>query len=83
MFNKDNFVVYTCLMGPNEGINPQPVLSASGYKAICFTDDTSLESSDWEIRILQPLLPLDNHRSQRDVKLRPHMCLREFTLVYR
>jgi hypothetical protein len=37
---------------------------------ICFTDDDSLTSSVWDLRVVTPLFPLDLQRSQRELKIR-------------
>ena len=78
-FNKNNLVIYTAIIGSKEGeLNRQPVFKNSDFKKICFTDNKKLKSVDWELRYVEKLLPEDNHRSQRNFKLRPHLFLQEF-----
>jgi hypothetical protein len=70
--------VYTALIGQYEDLNEQPVRARSAMRFICITDDPRLSSDSWEIRLIQPVFPMDPIRSQRDVKLRPHVHLPEF-----
>ncbi|WP_052521511.1 hypothetical protein [Agreia bicolorata] len=71
--------VYTALLGGYERLNDQAVAEESGIPFICFTDDPELKSDTWEIRLVDPLLPLDMVRSQRDLKIRGHDSLSEFS----
>jgi Protein of unknown function (DUF616) len=61
--------VYTALMGQYETLQEQPVARESDIPFICFTDDPSLESSTWDIRLVEPLFPLDSIRSARTLKI--------------
>jgi hypothetical protein len=70
--------VYTALIGQYEALNEQPVQARSAMRFICITDDPHLTSDSWEIRLIEPVFPMDPIRSQRDVKLRPHVHLPEF-----
>lgn len=70
--------VYTTLIGNYETLNEQPVAAASKLRFICLTDDASLRSGSWEIRLVEPVFASDPIRSQRDLKIRPHLHLREF-----
>lgn len=74
-FRDKDFVVYTSLIGNNEGLNSQPFLRKSNLRHICFTDDKHLFSEDWEIIYVENILPLDFYRSQRNFKIRPHLIL--------
>ena len=76
--DEKNLIIYTALIGQNEGLNRQPVFEKCKFRKICFTDDKELTSDDWEIRHVELILPSDNHRSQRNIKLRPHLLLKEF-----
>ena len=71
--------VYTALVGQYEALNEQPIARESGLPFICFTDDPSLRSETWEVRPIDLLFRLDAVRSQREVKLRPHKYLPEFS----
>jgi hypothetical protein len=70
--------VYTVLLGGYERLNDQPLAAASELPFICFTDDDTLLSETWEIRVITPSFPLDLVRSQRDVKIRGHASLAVF-----
>ena len=70
--------VYTALIGKNWGLIPQPQRRFSELDFICFTDDHTLESEDWEIRYIDPILVSDPTRSQREIKLRPHRYLPKY-----
>ena len=76
--DEKNLIIYTALIGQNEGLNRQPVFEKCKFRKICFTDDKELTSDDWEIRHVELILPSDNHRSQRNIKLRPHLLFTEF-----
>jgi hypothetical protein len=70
--------VYTALLGGYERLNDQHVAENSDVSFICFTDDPALTSNTWEIRLVEPSLPLDMTRSQRDLKIRGHESLSNF-----
>jgi len=72
--------VYTCLIGGYEKLSEQPTAAVSAIPFICFTDDPNLVSQSWQIRQVKPILPMDYVRSQREVKLRPHLYLDDFDL---
>ena len=70
--------VYTALLGGYERLNDdQP--RDSDLPFICFTDDPRLRSTTWDVRLVEPAFPLDLVRSQRDIKLRGHASLEEFS----
>ena len=64
-FNKDELIVYTVLIGSNEGLNNQPFIKYSNYRHVCLTDNKNLKSKDWEIITVDPIFPQDSNRSQR------------------
>jgi hypothetical protein len=70
--------VYTVLVGKYERLNEQFVAKDSNIPLICFTDDIDLKSESWEIRHVPLLFGMDSIRSQRELKLRPHVYLPEF-----
>lgn len=73
-FNTDELIIYTVLIGSNnEGLNNQPHIKYSKYRHICLTDNKSLTSKDWEIIHVDPIFPEDGSRSQRYLKLKPHI----------
>ena len=78
IFNPDNTIVYTLSIGQTEGLNEQPFINKSNFKKVCLTDDYSLKSSDWEIVNINRILPQDQYRSQRNLKIRPHLIFPEY-----
>lgn len=72
------YCVYTVMIGRYETLNEQPQLRESKLPSICFTDDPELTSDSWEIRQIRPRFPMDPVRSQRDIKIRPHLYLPDF-----
>lgn len=70
--------VVTTLIGGYETLNEQPVAAASKLRFICLTDDPALRSNSWEMRMVEPLFPVDAVRSQRHLKLMAHEYLPEF-----
>ncbi|WP_372621837.1 ATP-grasp fold amidoligase family protein [Falsiroseomonas sp.] len=70
--------VYTALTGGYERLNEQPMARRSGLRFICLTDDPELRSESWECRLVRPAFRMDPVRSQRDLKIRPHLHLPEF-----
>ena len=60
-------------MGENEGINSQPCFHSSKLRHVCLTDDPNLRSNDWEIVLVDRIIPDDCHRSQRYFKTKPHI----------
>lgn len=71
-------VVFTALFGSTESLVEQPVAAQSDVRFICFSDNSALSSSTWEIVQVAPLFPADPRRSQRDIKIRGHKLLEEF-----
>ena len=73
-----NLCVYTALLGGYERLNEQPTAPRSKVPFLCLTDDPKLRSDSWQTRLVTPLFEMDPVRSQRDLKLRPHLHLPEF-----
>ena len=65
-------------MGEHEGLNEQPKIHLSKLKHYCLTDDITLTSNSWEIIYVDKLFPKDSHRSQRNLKIRPHLIFENF-----
>jgi hypothetical protein len=63
------------LFGNYEELVEQPIALTSGVPFICFTDDPSLTSETWEIRVVKGALPGDSVRSARAIKIRGHESL--------
>ncbi|MES2713052.1 MAG: hypothetical protein V4653_15840 [Pseudomonadota bacterium] len=70
--------VYTALLGDYEGLNEQPVATGSAHRFICLTDNSALRSDSWEMLLVQPVFAADAVRSQRALKLCPHIHLPDF-----
>lgn len=70
--------VFTTLIGGYEELNEQPVAARSAIPFVCLTDDPALSSASWQIRLVKPLFPMDPIRSQRELKIRPHIHLPDF-----
>lgn len=62
-------IVYTALFGRYELLNEQPMAERSDLRFVCFTDDPSLVSDSWDVRLVEPALALDPVRSARRVKI--------------
>jgi hypothetical protein len=67
--------VYTALIGRYERLNEQPVAARSAWPFICLTDDPTLRSDTWQVRLVQPVFAMDPVRSARELKIRPHLHL--------
>ncbi len=76
--NIDDIIVYTALIGNHEGLNDQPQIKKSNLRHVCFTDDFNLKSDTWEIIIVEPIFPQDPQRSQRHLKIRPHLLFPDY-----
>ena len=70
--------VYTALMGGYETLLEQPAALTSELPFICLTDDPTLVSDTWEIRLVSPAFPRDSVRSARVLKIRGHEELAPF-----
>lgn len=70
--------VYTTLIGRYEELTEQPMAVGSTMPFICLTDDADLKSDSWEVRRVSRTFEADPVRSQRDLKLRPHLYLPDF-----
>jgi hypothetical protein len=70
--------VYTALFGGYEQLQEQPSAAASSVPFICFTDDETLTSDSWDVRVTSPLFARDAVRSARVVKIRGHADLSSF-----
>lgn len=70
--------VYTIMVGGYEQLNTFAIPNSAGVRQICLTDDPVLTSDVWEIRQVKPWFPMDPIRSQRAMKVLPHVFLPEF-----
>lgn len=78
MNKQPNICVYTTLIGNYEALNEQPIALDTDIPFICITDNPTLVSSTWKIKTVTPLLPQDPVRSQRSIKMLPHIHLPEY-----
>jgi hypothetical protein len=76
--NMQKFCVFTTLIGNYEELNEQQVALSSDIDFICFTDDKNLRSETWDVRVIDPILPLDYVRSAKAVKICPHKYLQNY-----
>lgn len=72
------YCVFTTLIGNYEELNEQSVANSSDVDFICFTDDENLKSDTWDIRIVDPILPLDSVRSAKAIKINSHKYLQNY-----
>jgi hypothetical protein len=70
--------VYTALLGGYEQLTEQPVARESSLDFVCLTDDATLVSETWRVRLVEPLLPHDAVRSQRALKIRAHASVPDY-----
>ena len=64
-------VIYTAIFGDYEGLLPQ--YEVPGWDFICFTDNPALTSSSWQIKLIEPPVADDYTRSNRYIKINPHL----------
>jgi hypothetical protein len=70
--------VYTALFGKYEQLNEVQNVGDGTVPFICFTDDETLTSTVWDVRVVRPLFAMDLQRSQRDIKIRGAVALEKF-----
>jgi FkbM family methyltransferase len=70
--------VYTCLIGDYEELTEQATAACSKVPFICLTDNPHLESQSWSVRYVKPVFPADPVRSQRHMKILPHLYLADY-----
>ncbi|MFC7493352.1 MULTISPECIES: glycosyltransferase domain-containing protein [unclassified Nocardioides] len=74
-------LVYTAMIGGHELLQEQPAAPDSACDFVCFTDDATLRSETWDVRVVDPLLPLDPVRSARSLKIVGHPDLDDYDEV--
>lgn len=73
------FCVYTVLTGDYEHINEQPMIAKSSVPFILLTDKKDIpDSHGWNVRHVNTIFDTDPIRSQRDIKIRPHLYIDDF-----
>ncbi|WP_267443628.1 glycosyltransferase domain-containing protein [Erwinia psidii] len=71
--------LYTAVTGNYEELNElTPDIAGAGIDKICFTDDPTLTSETWDVRVVKPAFAMDSVRSQRMLKILPHRILAEY-----
>jgi hypothetical protein len=73
MPNASNICVYTVLLGDYEQLNEQAVVTQSQIPFICLTDAPDLRSATWQIVQVPSHFRMDPIRSQRLLKICPHL----------
>jgi hypothetical protein len=68
-------VVYTCLFGGYEPLLDQPAAAGSGIDFVAFTDDDTVVSDTWQVRVVPAPFPADQNRSSRRPKILAHEYL--------
>jgi len=71
-------VIYTAIFGNYEGLLPQKEIA--GWDFVCFTDNPFLKASPWQIRLIEPPVPGDYTRSNRFIKINPHLFFPDYEI---
>ncbi len=74
----DKKVIYTAIFGDYEGLLPQTEMA--GWDFVCFTDNAELKGSPWQIKKVDPPVPGDGTRSNRYIKINPHLFLHDYDI---
>lgn len=69
-------VIYTAIFGDYNGLIPQP--KVDGFDYICFTDNPNIKAKPWKVRQVEPHIKDDLTRSNRYIKILPHLFLKEY-----
>jgi hypothetical protein len=72
-------VVFTALYGGYESLNELSINKNPDTKYICFTDDPTLMSETWEVRVFLPKKSFSPSRSSREIKMLGHKFFPEGT----
>jgi len=70
----EKLIIYSVSTGGKDTISED--INTKGAKAVCFTDDPTMKSEKWEIRLI-PNLFKDIRRDSRMVKMLPHIYFPE------
>lgn len=76
----DRRAIYTVITGNYDTLK-EPFVKSEGWDYICFTDDPSLISDTWEIRLIDTTISNqypDKQRLQRHIKLLAYVHLNEY-----
>lgn len=69
-------VIYTAIFGGKDNLH-EPLFKPKGFDFVCFTDNKYLESENWSIRVVEPVLK-DPVRNARYYKIMAHKVLPEY-----
>jgi len=72
-------VIFTVLTGGYDNLI-EPAVITEGWDYVCFTDDTTLVSSTWKIRLVENKENLSPYKLARTYKLNPHKFLGEYDI---
>jgi len=72
-------VAYTAIIGKYDVLK-EPKVITEGFDYVCFTDDVSLKSSVWKIRLVNNPQGLDNSRLSKKIKILCTSFLKEYDL---
>jgi hypothetical protein len=77
---KNKKVVYTCITGDYDSLC-NPKFLTDGFDYVCFTDNKTIKSDVWDIRLLpKETEGLSQVKKQRFVKINPHLLLSEYDM---
>lgn len=76
----DDLTIYTVIIGT--GYDLPEVKTGSSCRFICFTDQANLKSRGWKIQVVKPIIPTDETRSSREIKIRPHRWISSSRSLY-
>lgn len=75
---REKKVVYTAIFGDYEGLIPQK--EVDGWDFVCFTDNADLKAAPWQIKVIDPPVPGDYTRSNRYIKINPHLFFPDYDI---
>lgn len=70
--------VYTAVFGRYDGLLEPGAVADSGSDHVCFTDDPTLVSEGWEVRVVESAFGQDPVRSARLIKILGHDSLSDY-----
>ncbi len=71
-------VVYTAIFGTKAGLIKQPKFSDVDY--VCFTDNETLKSKLWDVRLVKGQIDGDPTRNNRYYKINPHKVFPKYDI---
>lgn len=75
LFENDNVVIYTALFGAYDKL-VEPAYKFSNCDFICYTDDKTLKSDIWDIRLVENIT--DPVQANREIKFLPHKFFEDY-----